>query len=170
LAIHNQIRPVLEITEASTEDNMYLADEDAFLYYDGSTIVLTDEQELTVKAIAYSIKTFLNREGEGALKEFFSVPLAKLKLILAAFVNEKFNMILTEQAWQWIDKTNETLLVKVLLVKVIIDDANNLQYVKSHSDIRKAMFENKLVARRIMEYLGDETIMEEIPKYIRHME
>lgn len=165
LAFHNQIRQVLEITEASTEDNMYLADEDAYLYYDGSKIVLTDEQELTLKAIAYSIKTFLNREAEGALKEFFSVPLEKLKLILAAYVNEKFNMILTEQAWQWIDKTDKALWVKVLLVKVIIDDANNLQYVKSHSDIRKAMFENKLLTQRIVKYMCDETIMKEIVKY-----
>lgn len=165
LAFHNQIRPVLEITEASTEDNMFLADEDAFLYYDGSTIVLTDEQELTLKAIAYSIKTFLNREGEGALEEFFSVPLAKLKLILAAFINEKFNMILTEQAWRWIEKTDDPLLVKILLVKVIIDDANNLNHVKSHSDIRKAMFENKLFTQRIIQFMGDKTIMEDIEKY-----
>lgn len=149
LAFHNQIRPVLKIAEASTEDNMYLADEDAIFYYDCSKIVLTDEQELTLKAIAYSIKTFLNREGEGALKEFFSVPLAKLKLIMAAFVNEKFNMILTEQAWQWIQKTNDILLVKVLLVKVILDDATSLKHVKSHSDIRKAMFKIKCSHRRL---------------------
>ncbi|GHH99700.1 hypothetical protein [Neobacillus kokaensis] len=166
LAFHNQIRPVLEITEASTEDNMYLADEDAFLYYDGSKIVLTDEQELTLKAIAYSIKTFLNREGKEALNEFFSVPLEKLKLILAAFVNEKFSMILTEQAWEWIDKTDDTLLVKVLLVKVIIDDANNLQYVKSHSDIRKAMFENKMLTQKIVEYMGDEAVMVQFGNYV----
>lgn len=113
LAIHNQIRPALEISEASTKDKMYLANEDAFLYFDGDTIVLTDEQALTLKVIAYSIKTFLNREGEGALKEFLSVPLEKLKLLLAAFVNEKFNMILTEQAWQWIDETDDSLLVRI---------------------------------------------------------
>ncbi|KUP09891.1 hypothetical protein Q73_01295 [Bacillus coahuilensis m2-6] len=166
LAFNNQIRPALEISEASTEDKMYLADEDAFLYFDGDTIILTDEQELTLKAIAYSIKTFLNREGEGALKEFISVPLEKLKLILAAFVNEKYNMILTEQAWQWIDRTDDPLLVQVLLVKVIIDDANDLKYVRSHSDIRKAMFENKLLTQRIVQYINDEAIMTEIRKYV----
>lgn len=162
LAFHNQIRPVLEITEASTEDNMYLADEDAFLYYDGSKVVLTDEQELTLKAIAYSIKTFLNREGKDSLKEFFSVPLAKLKLILAAFINEKFNMILTEQAWEWIDKTEDPFLIKVLLVKLIIDDANNLNHVKSHSDVRKALFENKLITHRIADYMGNRIVKERI--------
>ncbi|MEK4750441.1 hypothetical protein NST77_23390 [Niallia sp. FSL W8-0177] len=166
LAFQNQIRPVLEITEASTEDKMYLADEDAFLYYDGSKIVLTDEQELTLKAIAYSIKTFLNREGEGVLKEFLSVPLAKLKMVLAAFVNEKYNMILTEQAWQWIEKLDDPLLVKVLLAKLIIDDADNLKNVKTHSDIRKAMFENKLVVQRIAEYMNDEKMMQEIGKFV----
>src|SRR5690606_20779225 len=147
LAFHNQIRPALEIKEAATEDKMYLVDEDAYLYYDGSTIVLTDEQEFTLKVIAYSIKTFLNREG--ALKEFLSVPLEKLKLLLAAFVNEKFNMILTEQAWHWIDETDDPLLVRILLVKLIIDDANDLKHVKSHSDVRKAMFENKLLTKII---------------------
>lgn len=162
LAFHNQIRPALEIKEAATEDKMYLADEDAYLYYDGSTIVLTDEQEFTLKVIAYSIKTFLNREG--ALKEFLSAPLEKLKLLLAAFVNEKFNMILTEQAWQWIDETDDPLLVRILLVKLIIDDANDLKHVKSHSDVRKAMFENKLLTKIIAVYMDNETIMEEIEK------
>jgi hypothetical protein len=166
LAFHNQIRPALEIKEASTEEKMYLADEDAFLYFDGSTIALTDEQELTLSAIAYSIKTFLKREGEGVLKEFLSVSLEKLKLILAAFVNEKFNMILTEKAWQWIDETDDPLLVKPLLVKLIIDDANDLTHVKSHSDIRKAMFENKMLARKVVEYMSDETVMKQIDKYV----
>ncbi|MCM3025005.1 hypothetical protein M3576_17175 [Weizmannia ginsengihumi] len=69
-----------------------------------------------------------------------------------------------------ISKTDETLLVKVLLVKVIIDDANKLQYVKSHSDIRKAMFENKLLVQRIAEYMDDETIMEEFVKDINQSE
>lgn len=166
LAFHNQVQPTLEISKASTEDKMYLADEDAFLYFNSNTIVLTDEQELTLKAIAYSIKTFLNREGEGVLKEFLSVPLEKLKLILVAFVNEKFNMILTEQAWQWIDKTDDPQMVKTLLVKLILDDANDLIHVKSHSDLRKAMFENKLLTQKIKEYMGDEVIMKVIEKLV----
>ncbi|KAB7672556.1 hypothetical protein [Bacillus sp. B1-b2] len=165
LAFHNQIQPTLEISKASTEEKMYLADEDAFLYFDSNTIVLTDEQELTLKAIAYSIKTFLNREGEGVLKGFLSVPLEKLKLILAAFVYEKYNMILTELAWQWIDKTDDPQMVKTLLVKLIHDDANDLIHVKSHSDLRKAMFENKLLTQKLTKYMGDVTIMEEIRKY-----
>ncbi|WP_040206380.1 hypothetical protein [Neobacillus jeddahensis] len=167
MAFHTQIQPTIEIVKASTEDKMYLVHEDAFLYFDGSTIELTDEQEITLKAIAYSIKTFLNQDGEGVLKEFLSVPLVKLKLILAAFVYEKYNMILTEQAWQWIDKTDDPLFVRILLVKLIVDDANDLKNVKSHSDIRKAMFENKLLTQRISEYMGDETIMEEIEKYAK---
>lgn len=161
-AFHNQILPAIEIKESSTEDKMYLADEDAFLYFDGSTVIFTDEQELTLKAIAYSTRKFLKREGEGALKEFFSAPLEKLKLILAAFVNEKYNMILTEEAWQLIDKTDDPLLVKVLLAKLIIDDANDIKHIKSHSDVRKAMFENKLLLLRVVEYMDDEMIMKEI--------
>ena len=166
-AFDNQIRPALEISEASTEDKMYLADEEAFLYFDSDTIVLTDEQELTLKAIAYSIKTFLNREGEGALKEFLSVPLAKLKLVLAAFVKEKYSMILTEEAWQWIDMADDPLLVKVLLAKLIIDDANDLKHVKSHSDVRTALFENKLITQRIADYMGNRIVMEDIGKLVK---
>lgn len=151
LAFHNQIRPALEIKEASTEDQMYLTDEGAYLYFDGSNVVLTDEQELTLKVLAYSINTFLNREGEG--KEFLSVPLEQLKLLLVAFVNEKFNMILTEQAWHWIVKTDNPLTVRILLVELIIDDASDLKHVKSHSDVRKAMFENKLLIKMIAVYM-----------------
>lgn len=66
---------------------------------------------------------------------------------MAAFVNEKYQMILTEQVWQWIDKVDESLLFKTLLVKLIIDHAKDLKHVKSHSDIRKAMFENKLMQK-----------------------
>ena len=75
-------------------------------------------------------------------------------------------MILTEQAWQWIDKTDDPLLVRILLIKLIIDEANVLKYVKSHSDIRKAMFENKLLTQKIAEYMDDKKIMQEIEKYI----
>ncbi|WP_191276185.1 hypothetical protein [Neobacillus kokaensis] len=73
-------------------------------------------------------------------------------------------MILTEQSWQWIDKTDNPLLIKVLLAKLIIDDTNAIKHVKSHSDIRKAMFENKLLLLRIVEYMGDEISMKEIDK------
>lgn len=160
LAFHNQIRPALEIKEASTEDQMYFTDEDAYLYFDGSNVVLTDEQEFTLKAIAYSIKKILNQGGEGGLMQYLSLPIQKLKLIVAAFVNEKYNMILTEQAWEWIEEIDDTFYVKILLVKLIIDDANNLNHVKSHSDIRKAMFENEMITLRIAQYMGDGTIME----------
>ncbi|PLR81828.1 hypothetical protein CVD25_15260 [Bacillus canaveralius] len=51
------------------------------------------------------------------------------------------------------------------IAKLIIDDANNLQHVKSHSDIRKAMFENKLLVQRIAEYMDDGNVMEEIGKF-----
>jgi len=149
---------------------MYLADEVAFLYFDGSTIALTKEQELTLKAIAYSVKIFINREGEGVLKGFLSVPLEKLKLILTVFVNEKFNLILTEQAWQWIEKTDDPLLVKVLLAKLLIDDANDLKHVKFHSDIRKAMFENILLTKKIVEYMSNEKIMKQIEKHISQLD
>ena len=60
--------------------------------------------------------------------------------------------------------------MKVLLAKLIINDANNLKYVKLHSDIRKAMFENELLPQRITEYMCDETIMEEIVMHIKQME
>lgn len=168
LGFHNQIQPALDIMEASTVDTMYLADEDAFLYFGGSTIALTYEQELTLKVVAYSIRTFLNREVEGDLKEFLSVPLEKLKLLLVALVNEKFNMILTEQAWQWIEKADDPLVVKILLAKLIIDDANNIKNVKSHSDVRKAMFENRLLTMKISEFMVDEVIVEQIRKFINH--
>lgn len=112
----------------------------------------------------------LKQRAEGPLKDFLTVPLAKLKQILAAFVNEKFNMILTEQACQWIEKTDNPHLVKVLLVKLIIDDANDIKHAKLHSDIRKAMFENYLLIQRIAEYMGDETIMHEIKKFVDYTE
>jgi hypothetical protein len=166
LAFHDQIRSAIELSEASTEDRMYLADEDAFLYFDGSTIVLTEDQELDLKAIAFSIKTFLKQEGDGILKQFLFGPLEKLKQILAAFVNEKYNMILTEQVWRWIEKLDDPLLVRILLVKLIIDEANELIHVKFHSDLRKAMFENKLLTQKIADYMDDETIMDQINKYI----
>lgn len=52
-------------------------------------------------------------------------------------------MVLTEQAWQWIEKTDNPQLLRILLTKLIIDDANGLHSVKTQTDMRKAMFENK---------------------------
>ncbi|KQL19083.1 hypothetical protein [Cytobacillus solani] len=165
LSFNRQIQPSIELFNVSTEDRIYLADQDAFLYFDGYKIALTEKQELTLKAIAYSIKTLLDQEGKGDLKQFFFGPLEKLKLILAAFVNEKFHMILTEQAWQWINKTDNPLLIRILIVKVIIDDANGLQSVKTQDDIRKAMFENKFLTKTIANFMDDAIAMKEIARY-----
>ena len=88
LAFHNQIQSAIEIKESSTEDKMYLANEDAFLYFDGSEVILNEEQELTLKAIAYSIRKFLNREGEGVLKELFSAPLEKLNCSILILIDK----------------------------------------------------------------------------------
>ncbi|MFS0865335.1 hypothetical protein [Fredinandcohnia sp. 179-A 10B2 NHS] len=66
----------------------------------------------------------------------------------------------TEQAWEWIEEVDDPFYVKILLVKLIIDDANNLNHVKSHSDIRKSMFENKMITQRVAQYMGDELIMD----------
>ncbi|NRD77372.1 hypothetical protein HPT25_07645 [Bacillus sp. BRMEA1] len=164
IVFYNQIRYAIELSDKSFEDRKYLADEDAFLYYDGSTIVLTEEQEFILKALAFSIKTVLHQEKKGDFQQYLFGPSDNLKLILAAFVDEKYKMIITEQAWQWIAESDDPFLIRILLVKLIIDDATGLQNVKSQSDLRKAMFENQLLTKTIKDYMKDEAAMLQFEK------
>lgn len=124
---HNQIQSTIELSNASIEDRRYLPDEDAFLYFNEDTVILTQDQELVLKGIAYSINIILNNEGSRILKKFFFGSIEDLKRILAGLVIEKYNTILTEQAWQWIKETGDPRLVRVLVAKLIIDDANDVK-------------------------------------------
>ncbi|MGG0720138.1 hypothetical protein ABE096_21530 [Robertmurraya massiliosenegalensis] len=165
LAFHNQIQSAIELTNASNEDRRYLANEDAFLYFDDDTVVLTEEQDLLLKGIAYSIKIFLNEEGDGILKQFFYGSIRNLKRIFAAFYIEKYNQIITDQAWEWIYKTTDARLVRVLVAKLILDDARGLKHQKAQSDIRKEMLENKTLTRKIADYMDNELAMKQIETY-----
>lgn len=166
LAFHNQIRPAIELSNASTEDKKFLADEDAFLYFDEDTVKLTNEQDLMIKGIAFSINTLLEQEGEGVLKEFFYGSIRNLKRIFTGLFIEKYNSILTENAWRWINDTEDPRLVRILVAKLIIDEARGLKHQKAQSDIRKAMLENKALTQKIADYMDSEVAMKQIEEII----
>ena len=129
-------------------------------------MILTAEQELTLKGIAYSIKTLLNQEGDGILKEFLYGSIRNLKRIFTALLVEKFNTILTEQDWEWISNTEDSRLIRVLVAKLIIDDASKTKHPKAQSDIRKAILENKNLILKIADYIDDEVTMKQLEKYL----
>lgn len=164
---HNQIQSTIELSNSSIGDRRYLPDEDAFLYFNKDTVILTQEQELLLKGIAYSIKIILKNEGSRILKKFFYGNIENLKRILAGLLIEKYNTILTEQAWEWINKTEDPRLVRVLVAKLIIDDANDVKHHKAQADLRKAMFENKALTVKIANYMDDEVAMKQIETYIK---
>jgi hypothetical protein len=166
LTFKNQVQSAIELSERSTENRKYLADEDAFLYFGDNPVMLTEEQDLLLKSTAYSIKILLHKERDGILKQLFYGSIRNLKRIFTAFFIEKYNQILTEQAWEWINKTDDARLVRVLLAKLIIDDANDVKHHKDHSDLRKAMLENKALTEKIAKYMDDEVAMKQIEKYI----
>ena len=166
LAFHNQIQPSIELSNCSTEDKKYLADEDAFLYFDDDTVFLTNGQDLMIKGIAYSIKNFLKQEGEGDLKQFFYGSIRNLKRIITGLLLEKYNTILTEKAWQWINESEDPRLIRVLLAKLIIDDAMGVKHYKNESDIRRAMLENKILSQKIANSMEDVVAMKQIEKLI----
>ncbi|MGE8205838.1 hypothetical protein ACQKP0_14880 [Heyndrickxia sp. NPDC080065] len=62
LMFFNQIRSTIELPNVSTIDRKYLADEDAFLYFDNDSVILSEEQDLLLKGIAYSIKIFFTKK------------------------------------------------------------------------------------------------------------
>ncbi|WP_251552390.1 hypothetical protein [Neobacillus muris] len=166
LAFQNQIRPAIELSNASTEDKKFLADEDAFLYFDEDTVKLTNEQDLMIKGIAFSINTLLEQEGEGVLKWFFYGSIRNLKRIFTGLFIEKYNSILTENAWRWINDTEDPRLVRILVAKLIIDEARGLKHQKVQSDIRKAMLENKALTQKIADYMDSEVAMKQIEEII----
>ncbi|MGE8205837.1 hypothetical protein ACQKP0_14875 [Heyndrickxia sp. NPDC080065] len=56
--------------------------------------------------------------------------------------------------------------MKVLLAKLIIDDAMGLKHQKAQSDIRKAMLENKTLTQTIADYMDNVEIMKQVEKYL----
>ncbi|MFD2114818.1 hypothetical protein [Paenibacillus yanchengensis] len=67
LVLKNLIGATSDTTATFTDDKNYLADEDAFLYFDGDKVVLTENQELILKAQSYSINSFLKYEEDGEI-------------------------------------------------------------------------------------------------------
>lgn len=168
---HEQVKPSLEISDASTESKMYLADGDAFLYFNNDNILLTEDQELQLRAIAYSIKVFIEKnEYSTMLNQFLFGSLSDMKKVLAALSNEKFHMILTEHTWNWIQETDNVELIKTLLLKLIIDELMSNKSEKNNSDMRKAMFENRKLLEKINGYIKDEQTMEIMQEWIKEEE
>ncbi len=168
---HEQAKTSLDLSDASTENKMYFADEEAFLYFNGDSVVLTEEQELHLKSIAYSIKVFLEQnEYSTMLNQFLFRSLSDMKKVLAALSNEKFHMILTEHTWNWILETDNVELLKTLLLKLIIDELMSNKSEKNKSDMRKAMFENRKLLEKINGYIKDEQTMEMMQEWSKHQE
>lgn len=166
---HEQAKTSLELSDVSTEDKMYFADEEAFLYFNGDSVVLTEEQELHLKSIAYSIKVFLEQnEYSTMLNQFLFGSMLDMKKVLAVLANEKFHMILTEHTWNWIQATDNVELIKILLLKLIIDELMANKNEKNKMDMRKAMFENRILLERINGYLKDEQTMEMLNRWSTH--
>ncbi|MFY2158464.1 hypothetical protein ACOSZF_23195 [Cytobacillus firmus] len=168
---HEQAKTSLELSDASTENKMYFADEEAFLYFNGDSVVLTEEQELHLKSIAYSIKVFLEQNDYSTmLNQFLFESMLETKKVLAGLANEKFHMILTEQTWNWIQATDNVELIKILLLKLIIDELMANKNEKNKMDMRKAMFENRILLERINGYLKDEQTMEMLKRWSTQQE
>ncbi|MBU5342227.1 hypothetical protein [Caldifermentibacillus hisashii] len=164
---HFRIAHVLQLAEQNTDGKTYMADEDAFLYYDGDSVALTEAQELKIKMVAYAINRFFTDVNADLFKKvLYMQPIEYLKRAFAGYVYEKQNLVLTEEAWQRVVEIDDIHVMRVILAKLIIDDISETDDHKVESDFRKAMLENKKIIEKIIAYMDDEQAMNEVESFI----
>lgn len=159
------IEPVLTLTQNNSDERMFLDDEDALLYFNAETVLLTDNQEFLFKSLAFSIHTFLKEYPE--LKEKVFGSLDKMKLIIAKLVIEKFHMVFTKRAWQWIDECQNKELITTLLAKLLVDEFFESKFKNNHS-VLKGMFENKMLTEKITEYRNDPKVINSMTEMLKN--
>lgn len=159
------IGPVLTLSQNNSEEKMFLDDEDALLYFNADTILLTDDQEFLLESLAFSIHSFLKEYHE--LKEKVFGSLDKMKLILAKMVFEKSHLILTEEAWRWIDECDNKDIITTLLAKLLVDDFFEAKF-KNNPSLLKGMFENKMLTVKITEYRNDSNVIQSMNEMLRN--
>ncbi len=164
-----RFKTILELTnQNSTNNNVFLSDDDAFLFYDGKNVTLTEDQDFNLKTIAYSINTLLSpvNNENNTLNQILSKSNHEKKRALAMLTAESFHMTLTEETWIRIDEIDKEDKINVLLAKLVIDDLSDSKYSKNAADIRKALFENDQLLDRLCGYVNDEQEMERIKKWV----
>lgn len=162
LEFYKSIAPMLALNNKKESEGSYLDNEDAFLYFDNHSVLLSEEQDFHLKTVAFSIEKFLTKNPE--IKErLYGYDIGSMKLILGKMLTEKFQIYLTEDAWLWLEEVLEEEFIVTLLAKLILDDFYNLKRKADNYKLLRGMFENKLITEKITEYRED-------PKVITHIQ
>lgn len=159
---YRSIAPMLALNNEKENEGSFLDNEDAFLYFNNHSVLLSEEQDFHLKTVAYSIEKFLTKNPE--IKErLYGYDIGSMKLILGKMLTEKFRMFLTDDAWLWIKGIREEEFIMTLLAKLILDDSYNFKIKANNYRLLRGMFENKLITEKITEYRKD-------PKVITHIQ
>jgi hypothetical protein len=155
---------ILELNNSANESKA-LSDTDAFLYYDNNKVILTEDQDFKIKALAYSINELLFQINNNTLNQIFLRSTQEKKVMLAKLLTNNFYMTLTAVSWQRIDELKGEK-INVLLAKLIIDELSDNKFEKDTADIRKALFENHILLERLYGYIKDDKTMKMVRKLI----
>ncbi len=165
LEFYKSIAPMLGLNNKKESEGSYLDMEDAFLYFDNHSVLLTEKQDFHLKTVAFSIEKFLRKNPE--IKErLYKYEIESMKLILGKMLTEKSQIYLTEDAWLRLEGVLEEEFIVTLLAKLILDDFYNLKRkADNYKLLRGGMFENKLITEKITKYRNDP----EVITYIQEM-
>lgn len=162
---YRSIAPILALNNEKESEGSFLDNEDAFLYFNNHSVLLSEEQDFHLKTVAYSIEKFLTKNPE--IKErLYGDDIGSMKLILGKMLTEKFRMFLTEDAWLWIEGIREEEFIITLLAKLILDDSYNFKMKANNYRLLRGMFENKLITEKITEYRKDPRVITHIQEMI----
>lgn len=162
---YRSIAPMLALNNEKESEGSFLDNEDALLYFNNHSVLLSEEQDFHLKTVAYSIQKFLTKNPE--IKErLYGYEMGSMKLILGKILTEKFRMFLTEDAWLWIEGIREEEFIMTLLAKLILDDSYNFKMKANNYRLLRGMFENKLITEKITEYRKDSRVITHIQEMI----
>ncbi|WP_328824065.1 hypothetical protein [Niallia circulans] len=162
---YRSIAPMLALNNEKGSEGSFLDNEDAFLYFNNHSVLLSEEQDFHLKTVAYSIQKFLTKNPE--IKErLYGYEIGSMKLILEKMLTEKFRMFLTEDAWLWIEGIREEEFIMTLLSMLILDDSYNFKMEANNYRLLRGMFENKLITEKITEYRKDPRVITHIQEMV----
>ncbi|MCK6205763.1 hypothetical protein KZX50_09975 [Bacillus infantis] len=162
---YKSIAPMLVLNNKKESKSYYLDNEDAFLYFNNYSVLLSEKQDFYLKTVAYSIEKFLRKNPE-IKEQLYSYEIESMKLILGKMLTEKFQTYLTKDAWLRLEGIQEKEFIITLLAKLILDDFYKLKVKADSIKLLRGMFENKLITEKITEYRNDPGVITYIQEMI----
>lgn len=127
-------------------------DEEEFLLYYNDGMKIPENRQKSIELLAYRGKMVLDKY-KFYEKDLGSISYDKVKILISLV--SKLRMVLTEEAWDWINAEDNDDILKMLIMFGIFELDND-----DSCPVVRALFENRALCVKLMQLMGDQRVMD----------